>query len=233
MLIVSYKTAVISVLYIPQASNVGISFNDALMMESLKKFFFSWRGIPAIFVVWAEDLWNAGMKRRNYWWIGFENTKSCQTCSDFRSGSTNAASPINQNRINSNAAGSSCVICVELCRIRSASFGPIQKQIKAMWAQAHTAGPWDSGSRVNKSPACLSTAHPWGRGGHEPLNNDWYSNRDWTEAGLSKILLHLACFNRLLTRKGSQTLSSVLRLRWHLRLLRLCNVSIVAVHTLI
>lgn len=32
------KTAVISVLYIPRAGNVGISFNDALMTESLKKF---------------------------------------------------------------------------------------------------------------------------------------------------------------------------------------------------
>lgn len=38
MLIVSLKTAAIAVLYIPQASDVGISFNDALMAESLKKF---------------------------------------------------------------------------------------------------------------------------------------------------------------------------------------------------
>ena len=36
MLIISYKTAVIYFLYIPQ--DVGITFNDALMMESLKKF---------------------------------------------------------------------------------------------------------------------------------------------------------------------------------------------------
>lgn len=32
------KTAVISVLCIPQASDVGINFNDALMAESLKQF---------------------------------------------------------------------------------------------------------------------------------------------------------------------------------------------------
>lgn len=32
------KTAVISVLHIPQAGNVGISFNDALLAKSLKKF---------------------------------------------------------------------------------------------------------------------------------------------------------------------------------------------------
>lgn len=33
-----FKTAVISVLHIPQASDVGINFNGALMTESLKKF---------------------------------------------------------------------------------------------------------------------------------------------------------------------------------------------------
>lgn len=87
-------------------------------------------------------------------------------CPDFRSGSTGAAAPPTQNYSDKippspPAAGSDCVICVELCRIRSASFGPIRKQIKAMWAQAHTAGSWDSGSRVNRGPACPGTAHPW------------------------------------------------------------------------
>lgn len=67
-------------------------------------------------------------------------------------------------------------------------------------------------------------------GRHEPVNNDRYSTRDWAEAGLSKILLHLACFNRLQSERGSKTLSSVLRLLWHLRLLRWRNAPFVAIY---
>lgn len=138
---------------------------------------------------------------------------------------------LNQNPINSTAVGSSCVICVEICRIRSASFGPIWKQIKSMWTPSTHSWPlrlWILGKQVSSMPQ-----HSSPMGEHEPLNNDWYSTRDWTEAGLRKILLHLVCFNRLLSKRGSQTLSSVFRLLWHLCLLRLRNSSVVTVQPLI
>lgn len=162
MLIVSLETAVISVFHIPQAGDVGINFNDALSSHS--KVSFTWRSILVLFVVWERELWDARMKKggiidglmdlkrqdpSDLVWFQFRFNRCCSAFAEL----------LNQNPINSTAAGSSCIIGTQFCRIRSASFGPIQKQIKAMWAQAHTAGPQDSGSRVNKCPACLSTAH--------------------------------------------------------------------------
>lgn len=136
------KAAVASLLYIPQASDVGISFNDALMAESLKKFLsvegeflFSLLSEPEIFEM---QEWGGGIigglqyqELSDLVWLQIRFNRCRSTYTEL----------LKQNPINSTAAGSSCVICVELCRIRSASFGPIRKQIKAMWAQAHTAGP--------------------------------------------------------------------------------------------
>ncbi len=84
------------------------------------------------------------MKRGNYRWVGFEIPRVVRlvlTSDQVQQVLPTYAELLKQNLINRTAAGSSGVICVELCRIRSASFGPIPKQIKAMWAQAHTAGP--------------------------------------------------------------------------------------------
>lgn len=155
-----------------------------------------------------------------------------EALSDSRSGSTGAISPV-QNYyskipLTPLLQGVVKVIPVELSRIRSASFGPIRKQIKPTWTQAHTAGPWDSVSWANKCPACLSTAHPWVRGPWNP--EQWLIH--WTDARLSKVLLHLACFNTMPAKRGPQTLSSVLRLLWHLRLLRAGNAPFVAVRPL-
>lgn len=167
--------------YIPRDG--GISFNGALMTESLKKilsvegeFLLSLLSEPRIFET---------QERRggNYWWITPRVFRLILTSHQVQQVPLFTSTELStQNRINSTAAGSSCVICAELCRIRSASFGPIRKQIKAMWAQAHAAGSWDSGSWVNKGPACLSTAHPWGGTWATEQRSILYCRRDWSRA---------------------------------------------------
>lgn len=139
--------------------------------------------------------------------------------SDSRSSSTGAALPMQNllcqksHRVPLLSAARGCVICGELCGIRSASFGPIRKQIRGDVSPSTHSWPLRLGilgKQVSSMPRHSSPI--WGGGGREPLNNDRYSTRDWTEAGLSKILLHLVRFNRLQSRRGSKTLSSVLRL---------------------
>lgn len=111
------KTAVISVLSIPQAGDVGISFNDALMAESLKKFLsvegeflFALLSEPDIFEM---QEWRGGI-------IDIQGLK-CQELLDlvwlkirFNRCSSTYTELLNQNPIDSTAAGSSCVICAAL-----------------------------------------------------------------------------------------------------------------------
>lgn len=125
--------------------DAGIFFNDALMAESLWNFLWLEGEIPALLVVWAlRSSFEMQEWRGEELPIGLGLKYQGPSHSDSRSSPTGAALPMQNllcqksHRVPPLCAESGCVICEELRGIRSASFGPIRKQIGWRCEPEHT-----------------------------------------------------------------------------------------------